>query len=45
MEVKTRENFQMGYSSAYPKWRELGEKWGSEGVESEGVGEFGVREL
>ena len=32
MEVKTRENFQMGYSSAYPKWRELGEKWGSEGV-------------
>jgi hypothetical protein len=25
--------------------RELGEKWGSERVESGGVGEFGVREL
>ena len=45
MGEKAQENLQMGYSAAYPTGRELGEKWGSEGVESGGVGEFGVREL
>jgi hypothetical protein len=33
------------YSAAYPTGRELGEKWGSEGVWSEGVESGGVGEL
>ena len=40
MGEKTQENLTMGYSAAYPTGRELGEKWVSEGVLSEGVGEF-----
>ena len=29
-----RKNAKLGYSAAYPTGRELGEKWGSEGVKS-----------
>ena len=34
MGEKTQENLIMGYSAAYPTGRELGEKWGSDGVKS-----------
>ena len=44
MGEKTQENSGMGYSAAYPTGRELGEKWRSGGVESEGVRELRVRE-
>ena len=40
MGEKAQENLLMGYSAAYPTGRELGEKWGSEGVESGGVKEL-----
>ena len=43
MGEKTQENLAMGYSVAYPTGRELGEKWGSDGVESGGVGDFKLR--
>ena len=37
-----RKTHSMRYSAAYPTGRELGEKWGSDGVESGGVESGGV---